>query len=77
MASKPYQLEESGPRSLLSAPVRDRTVLPRLREESAGRQAGGMPLSPEQGQFMQFLVRTLEIGTCEAIQNQGQGRPRA
>src|SRR4051794_28707035 len=44
-------------------------VLRRLREETAGLERASMQITPEQGQFMRILVRTLgvrnavEIGT--------------
>ncbi len=69
MSSKTYQLDERVHRYLVSTTIRDRDVLRRLREKTATLEAGGMQISPEQGQFMQFLVkaigavRTLEIGT--------------
>jgi caffeoyl-CoA O-methyltransferase len=53
---------------LLSITLRDRDVLRDLRDETAQLQDGGMQISPEQGQFMQFLIkligarRTLEVG---------------
>jgi predicted O-methyltransferase YrrM len=53
---------------LLSVTLRDQEIFRRLREETARHEAGGMQISPEQGQFMQLLVkligakRALEIG---------------
>lgn len=53
---------------LLSVTLRDQEIFRRLREETARHEAGGMQISPEQGQFMQLLVkligakRALEVG---------------
>ncbi|RIK41574.1 MAG: SAM-dependent methyltransferase [Chloroflexi bacterium] len=53
---------------LLSVTLRDQELFRRLREETARHEAGGMQISPEQGQFMQLLVkligakRALEVG---------------
>jgi caffeoyl-CoA O-methyltransferase len=69
MSSKTYQLDESVHGYLMSSTVRDGDVLQRLRAETGQMAAGGMQISPEQGQFMQLLVkmigakRTLEVGT--------------
>lgn len=42
---------------LLAVSLREPDCLRRLREETAGHRAAGMQISPEQGQFMQLLVR--------------------
>lgn len=69
MSSKTYQLDEEVHDYLIANTIRDLDVLRRLRAETATMEAGGMQISPDQGQFMQFLVkaigakRTLEIGT--------------
>jgi caffeoyl-CoA O-methyltransferase len=53
---------------LLNVTLRDQDVLRDLRDETAQLAEGGMQISPEQGQFMQLLVkligakRTLEVG---------------
>ncbi len=53
---------------MLGVSLREPKVLQQLREETANLEEGGMQLSPEQGQFMRFLVRllgakrTLEVG---------------
>src|SRR5437868_7076568 len=53
---------------MLSVSLREPELLRRLREETAKLEAGGMQMSPEQGQFMRLLMhlinakRTLEVG---------------
>lgn len=54
---------------LLSVSLREPDVLERLRSETAGHAMSRMQIAPEQGQFMQLLVRLMqarniiEIGT--------------
>lgn len=54
---------------LLEASLREPDVLRRLREETAALEEANMQISPEQGQFLAFLVelagveRILEVGT--------------
>lgn len=54
---------------LLAATLREPEIAGKLRAETAAMPNAGMQISPEQGQFMAFLVellgarRTLEIGT--------------
>ena len=54
---------------MLAHSLREPEILRRLREETRAMPNGGMQISPEQGQFMQLLVkltgarRYLEIGT--------------
>lgn len=69
MSTRTLQLSEDLHNYLLSVSLRDLDVKQRLRVETAQMTAGGMQISPEQGQFMEFLVkligakRTLEVGT--------------
>ncbi len=69
MSSKTFQLDASLHEYLIATTVRDLGVLKNLRDETATMEAGGMQISPEQGQFMQFLIkaigakRALEVGT--------------
>jgi caffeoyl-CoA O-methyltransferase len=69
MSTRTYQIGEELHRHLLETTIRDMDVLQRLRTKTAEMAEGGMQISPEQGQFMQFLIRaigakrTLEIGT--------------
>jgi predicted O-methyltransferase YrrM len=69
MSARPTALSPELHAYLLAHSVRDLPILARLREETAGLPNGGMQISPEQGQLMQFLVkligarRCIEIGT--------------
>ena len=44
---------------LLSVSLREVDVLRELRDETASHQNANMQISPEQGQFMQMLVRLI------------------
>jgi caffeoyl-CoA O-methyltransferase len=46
---------------LLAASLREPPALRRLREETAGHALSRMQISPEQGQFMAWLVETLGV----------------
>jgi caffeoyl-CoA O-methyltransferase len=72
---------------LLGVSLREPELLRRLRRETAVLPQAGMQISPEQGQFLAFLVRTiearrvLEIGTftgysslCMALALPSEGR---
>ncbi|MBI1298232.1 SAM-dependent methyltransferase [bacterium] len=69
MSTRTYQIGEELHRHLMETTVRDMDVMQRLRARTAAMAEGGMQISPEQGQFMQFLIkaigakRCLEIGT--------------
>ncbi|MDJ0936085.1 MAG: class I SAM-dependent methyltransferase [Kiloniellales bacterium] len=69
MSYRPTPLTEDLHRYLLEVSLREPALLARLREETARRGDAGMQISPEQGQFMAFLIeltgarRVLEIGT--------------
>lgn len=45
---------------MLSVSVRETGVLEELRKETGKMSNAGMQISPEQGQFLHFLVRTIE-----------------
>lgn len=68
MSARTIGLNDDLHNYLLSVTLRDQDIFRRLREETARHEAGGMQISPEQGQFMQFLVkligakRALEVG---------------
>lgn len=49
---------------LLGASLRELPVLKRLREETAKHPRATMQISPEQGQFMQLLVRLIGAQRC-------------
>jgi caffeoyl-CoA O-methyltransferase len=50
-----------------SVSIREPDVLRRLREETAAYPNAGMQISPEQGQFMAFLVRAIGARRCLEI----------
>lgn len=66
--SSTVELSPAVEQYLLSVSVDEPEVLARLRAETAADPYAGMQISPDQGQFMQFLVhalgirRSLEIG---------------
>jgi predicted O-methyltransferase YrrM len=68
MSARTVSMTDDLHQYLLAVTLRDQEVFRRLREETAQLEAGGMQISPEQGQFMQLLVkllnakRTLEVG---------------
>lgn len=69
MSRRTTPLDESLYDYLLDASLREPDVLRRLREETAALEDANMQISPEQGQFLAFLVelsgveRILEVGT--------------
>jgi len=69
MSNRSIGLSASLHRYLLDVSLREPDLMQRLREETAQHPESGMQIAPEQGQFMQLLVRlmgaqkTLEIGT--------------
>ena len=69
MSTRTLQLTDSLHAYLLANSVREPPVLRRLREVTAALPNSNMQISPEQGQFMQMLVRLtgarrcIEIGT--------------
>ena len=68
MSTRSIGLSESLHQYLLDASLRETDVMKRLRAETAKHPESDMQIAPEQGQFMQLLVRlmsaqkTLEIG---------------
>ena len=69
MSNRSIGLSETLHQYLLDASLREPDVMKRLREETAQHPESTMQIAPEQGQFMQLLVRlmgaqkTLEVGT--------------
>jgi len=69
MSSRTLPLTDSLYDYLLEVSLREPPLLARLRAETEALPLGAMQISPEQGQFMAFLVeligarRTLEVGT--------------
>jgi predicted O-methyltransferase YrrM len=68
MSTRTIELDDRLYDYLLGVSLREPDVLRRLREETAKHAHGTMQISPEQGQFMAFLVeamgvrRALEVG---------------
>jgi caffeoyl-CoA O-methyltransferase len=68
MAPKTFTLSDRLYNYLLSVSSREPDILAQLRAETARHPMAGMQISPEQGQFMAFLVqlmratKTLEVG---------------
>lgn len=68
MSNRSIGLSEELHRYLLDVSLRESDVMRRLRAETAKHPHSDMQIAPEQGQFMQFLVRvlgaekTLEVG---------------
>ena len=68
MTRRTIQLTDRLYEYLLSVSLREPDVLARLRAETASHPRAEMQISPEQGQFMRFLIgligarRTLELG---------------
>ncbi|MDQ3249755.1 MAG: class I SAM-dependent methyltransferase [Chloroflexota bacterium] len=68
MSTKTIQITDELHEYMLAVSLREPAILRQLREETAGMEARGMQMSPEQGQFMQLLIhllgakRTLEVG---------------
>lgn len=69
MSSRTLQMTDRLYDYLLQASLREPPLLAELRAETAKLPMAGMQISPEQGQFMAFLVetigarRTVEVGT--------------
>ncbi|NBB73170.1 MAG: methyltransferase [Bacteroidetes bacterium] len=69
MSNRSIGLSASLHRYLLDVSLREPSLMQRLREETAQHPESDMQIAPEQGQFMQLLVRlmgaqkTLEVGT--------------
>jgi caffeoyl-CoA O-methyltransferase len=69
MSNRSIGLSDALHRYLLDVSLREPNLMQRLREETAQHPESDMQIAPEQGQFMQLLVRlmgaqkTLEIGT--------------
>src|SRR5690348_6950371 len=49
---------------LLDTSLREAPLLKRLRDETAAHPQARMQISPEQGQFMQLLVRLMDARRC-------------
>ncbi len=61
MSSKTLGLSDELSAYLQQVSLRDSVLLARLRDETRGMPMAGMQVSAEQGQFMQLLVKALDI----------------
>lgn len=64
MSSRTIQVTDTLHRYLLEHSLREPDVLQRLRAETAGMVERNMQISPEQGQFMQMLLRLMGARRC-------------
>ena len=64
MSSRTIQVTDTLHRYLLEHSLREPDVLQRLRAETAGMAERNMQISPEQGQFMQMLLRLMGARRC-------------
>jgi len=68
MPSRTLNLDDKLYQYVIDHTVREHPVLTELREATSGMKHGGMQIGPDQGQFMQLLVRmlgakrTIEVG---------------
>lgn len=67
MANKTLALTDALHAYLVDHSVREPDILRRLRAETAGESLSMMQISPEQGQFMQLLVRLMNARNCLEI----------
>jgi caffeoyl-CoA O-methyltransferase len=67
MSNKTFTLSDTLYRYLLDNSVREPDILRRLREETAADPMARMQIGPEQGQFMQLLVRLMGARRCLEI----------
>ena len=61
MSRKTLPLDDRLSDYLLSVGVREPEAARALREETAGRPESNMQIAPEQGQFLDFLIRALSV----------------
>jgi caffeoyl-CoA O-methyltransferase len=64
MSNKTFTLSDTLYRYLLDNSVREPDILRQLREETAADPMARMQIGPEQGQFMQLLVRLMGARRC-------------
>jgi caffeoyl-CoA O-methyltransferase len=64
MSSRTINLTDAVYDYLLGNSLREPALLRELREETATMQHGRMQISPEQGQFMQLLIRLIGARRC-------------
>ena len=61
MSNKTFTMSDTLAAYMQSVSLREPGVLTRLREETSGLSMSIMQIAPEQGQFMQLLVKALDI----------------
>jgi len=64
MSSRTINLTESVQDYLIAHTLRDHPVLAELRQATASLEMARMQISPEQGQFMQFMARAIGAKRC-------------
>ncbi|MGH8278461.1 MAG: class I SAM-dependent methyltransferase [Gammaproteobacteria bacterium] len=64
MSNRTISLDDELYAYLLKVSLREPPILKRLREETAHHPQHGLQISPEQGQFMRFLVRLMGARRC-------------
>lgn len=67
MSRKTLQLDEEVYTYLLSNSLREPEILEELRRETAAHPQAEMQIAPEQGQFLSFLVKALNVKTAIEI----------
>jgi caffeoyl-CoA O-methyltransferase len=67
MSARTLQLSEGLHRYLIGNSLRETAVQRNLRKHTLGVSGAGMQITPEQGQFMQLLVRLLGAKRCIEI----------
>lgn len=67
MSNRTTPLTEALHQYLLDVSLREPAILRRLREETAGMPEHNMQIAPEQGQFMQLLIKMLGAQRCIEI----------
>ena len=61
---KQLQLTEDLYNYILDVSLRESSILKALREETAKLPLAMMQIAPEQGQFMQFLLKLIKMTFC-------------
>ena len=65
--SRHLQVDERLYSYIVDQSVRDHPALAALREVTSGMKGGGMQIGPDQGQFMQLLVKLIGARNCIEI----------
>ena len=67
MSNKTLNLTDALYKYLLEVSLREHPVLQKLRDHTAGMPDSNMQIAPEQGQFMQFLIKATGARSCLEI----------